>query len=102
MARAVNTAGERRQALRRAPEDTPWSADALLRPGQEVRLVNVSSGGALIESLARIKPGARAELQLSGTTRRLVRGRIDRCRVVAIGPVRYEAAIVFEQALEWA
>lgn len=73
----------------------------MLRPGQEVRLLNVSRGGALVESTTRLLPGVRAELQLSGAQRETVRGRVDRCRVVDINPVRYEGAIVFDRTLEW-
>lgn len=83
------------------PDCTPWPAAALLRPGQEVRVINVSCGGALIESGNRMIPGLRTELQLSGLQRRVVRGRIDRCRVTELDPVRYEGAIVFDQVLEW-
>jgi hypothetical protein len=46
-------------------------------------------------------PGTRTELQLAGVPRQIIRGRIDRCRVAGLDPVRYEGAIVFEQALEW-
>jgi hypothetical protein len=83
------------------PEHTPWQPVALLRPGQEVRLINVSCGGALIESRRRMRPGARTELQLSGPPRCVVSGRIDRCRVTHLDPVRYEGVIVFDQALHW-
>jgi len=75
---------------------------ALLRPGQDVYLLNVSRGGALVRSDTRLLPGARTELQLRGALRHTVRGRIDRCRVVQVNPVRYEGAIVFEEPLEWA
>jgi hypothetical protein len=83
------------------PDCTPWRATALLRPGQEVRVLNVSCGGALIESRNRMNPGMRTELQLSGVVRQVVRGRIDRCRVTELDPVRYEGAMVFDQSLEW-
>jgi hypothetical protein len=83
------------------PDRTPWPAVALLRPGREVRLINVSCGGALIESGHRMHPGMRTELQLSGVPRRVVGGRIERCRVTQLDPVRYEGAIVFDQTLEW-
>jgi hypothetical protein len=66
-----------------------------------VRVINVSCGGALVESRNRMNPGTRTELQLSGDPRRVVRGRIDRCRVSELDPVRYEGAIVFDQLLEW-
>ena len=95
---------ERRHAARVPPEQTPWRRAALIRPGQDVQVLNLSSGGALIESGARMKPGLRTELQLSaamlGSLRRTIAGRIDRCRVSALDPIRYQGAIVFEQHLE--
>jgi hypothetical protein len=71
-----------------------------LRPGQAVVVINLSSGGALVESETRMAPGMRTELQLLGAPRRTVRGRIERCRVARLAPLRYEGAIVFDQALE--
>lgn len=72
----------------------------MLRPGQEVVVLNLSRGGALVESPTRLAPGARTELQLFGDLRRAVRGRVERCRVSSLGPLRYEGAIVFDHALE--
>jgi hypothetical protein len=92
---------ERRRHARVPPEDTPWDRSALLRPGQEVVLVNLSREGALIASRNRMNPGARTELQLLGTRRRSVRGRIERCRVSALDPVCYEGVLVFDEGLEW-
>jgi hypothetical protein len=69
----------------------------MLRPDQDVAVIDLGAGGALIESVGRMTPGARAELQLQGPSRCVLRGRIDRCRVVAIDPLQYEAAIVFDE-----
>jgi hypothetical protein len=61
--------------------------------------VNVSEGGALMTSEAPMKPGARAELQLLGAERRVVRGRIQRCRITSLTPLSFEAAIEFDEPL---
>ncbi|HUE89969.1 MAG TPA: PilZ domain-containing protein [Vicinamibacterales bacterium] len=90
----------RRAAERLAPERTPWQRSALLRPGQEVVLVNLSAGGALVESPTRLAPGARTELHLFGSPRCSVRGRVERCRVARLAPLRYEAVVIFEHLLE--
>jgi PilZ domain len=71
-----------------------------MRPGHEVEVLNLSPGGALIASAARMNPGARAELQLAGTLRRAVRGRVARCRVVCLDPLRFEGAITFDEPLD--
>ena len=101
MARRLIDEWERRVTARVPPEHTPWDRGALLRPGQDVMVVNLSRGGALIESSTRMSPGARTELQLLGRSRKAIRGRIERCRVASLDPVRYEGAIVFDDRLEW-
>jgi hypothetical protein len=101
VARRLKDSTERRDAARVAPEDTPWRRSALLRPGQDILVVNLSVGGALVESATRMMPGTRTELQLIGSTRQVVRGRIERCRVARLEPLRYEGAIVFDERLEW-
>lgn len=101
MAAGLSTLHDRRRAPRVAPEVTPWSRAALLRPGLEVEVVNLSPWGALVESPGRLHPGARTELHLLGADRRLVPGRIHRCRVTHLNPLRYEGAVVFDQRLEF-
>jgi hypothetical protein len=93
---------DRRRAKRLPPAHTPWQALALLRPGQDVTLVNIGCGGALLESASRMLPGARADLQLIGTPRCTVRGRIHRCQVTCLDPLRYRGAIVFDEPLDLA
>ena len=80
----------------------------MLRPGLLVTVVNISSGGALVESSGWLRPGARTELQLEtrwaetlGLRRRqTVRGRLDRCHVAALDPLCYRGVIVFEELLD--
>jgi hypothetical protein len=82
------------------PERAAWSRVAVLRPGQEVRLLNISPQGALVESAARLRPGLRAELHLTqGASRVAVRGRLERCEVVRLEPLVYRGAILFEECL---
>jgi hypothetical protein len=92
---------ERRRTNRLIPGVTRWHAQAVLRPGQSVVLVNIGSQGALVESPARLRPGAQTELQLIGKTSRCsVRGRLDRCHVASLEPLCYRGAIVFERPFE--
>jgi hypothetical protein len=100
MATRLITITDRRRAPRVGPERTPWRSLALLRPGQEVMVVNLSRGGALVEASTRMTPGGRTELQLSGSSRRCVRGCIDRCRVTQLEPLRYQGAIVFDETVD--
>lgn len=81
------------------PEDGGWQRVAVLRPGHEVEVVNLAARGALLRSSARLKPGLRSELQLTGARRLAMRGRIDRARVIRLEPLRYEAAMLFDEPL---
>lgn len=91
---------DRRREPRRSPEHTPWPHVALLRPGQEVVLLDVSGHGARIESPRRLTPGARAELHLLSTPRIVVVGHVHRCCITRLSPLRYEGAILFERELD--
>lgn len=101
MAQLVRDVLERRQA-RRVPGGGPKFGDgAVLRPGQAVVIVNISSRGALVESGARLRPGAQTELHLSGgSARARVKGRLDRCQLVRLDPVRYHGVIVFDERVD--
>ena len=81
------------------PQGGGWHHEAILRPGHDVEVVNVSAGGALLRSTSRLKPGMPSELHLQGQTRRSVRGRIARARVISLAPLRYEAALIFDTPL---
>jgi hypothetical protein len=91
-----------RRGERRCPGGGPrWQSRALLRPGQPVTLINISSRAALVESGARLRPGAQTEIHLADTTARIgVKGRLQRCYVTALDPIRYRGVILFEQPLE--
>jgi hypothetical protein len=66
-------------------------------------LLNITSRAALVESDARLRPGAITELQLGlRGGRASIRGRLDRCYVAALEPLRYRGLLVFEDRLELA
>jgi hypothetical protein len=92
---------ERRRECRRAGGGPQWQPRALLRPGQFVTLININSRAALVESAARLRPGLHTEMQLAGAgARTIVRGRLERCFVAALEPLRYRGVIVFDGLLE--
>lgn len=92
---------ERRTERRRTAGGVRCRADAVLRPGQPVRLLNINSRAALVESHARLRPGAMTELQLALAGRRTsIRGRLDRCHISALEPLRYRGLLMFEEPLE--
>jgi hypothetical protein len=90
-----------RRGERRCPGGGPWQPATLIRPGQRVTLINICSRAALIESAARLRPGARTEMQLAdAATRATVKGRLDRCYVTALEPLRYRGVLIFDQCVD--
>ena len=73
---------------------------AILRPGYAVSLVDLSSGGALIQGPRPLRPGARVHLQLMTGTRRLgLAAHVLRCSVASLDSrqgVQYRGALKFD------
>jgi len=91
---------ERRRECRHAGGGR-WRPATLIRPGQRVTVINICSRAALLESAARLRPGAQTEMQLAAADARFsVRGRLDRCYVAALEPIRYRGVLVFDQCVE--
>ena len=75
---------------------------ARLRPGRTAYIIDLSSGGALIEADWRLLPGMRVEMQVGEPSPLFrVTGRIVRCHVALLDRerIRYRAALMFEQPL---
>jgi hypothetical protein len=93
---------ERRVSTRRRAEEYGIKA-ARVRPGREVEVIDISAGGALIESSHRLLPGAAVDLYLTSDRRQIdpARGRIVRSAVSRLQAalVRYRGAIVFDRNL---
>ena len=100
MARAL--ALERRASPRVPAFNISGMERARLRPGRMAHIVDVSSGGALIETDWRLLPGMRVELQLGEPVPLFrVAGRILRCHVAILDRerIRYRGALMFEEQL---
>jgi hypothetical protein len=98
MAGAV--AHERRASARVAGCALPGMDRARLRPGRTAHIVDLSSGGALIETDWRLLPGMRVEIQVGEPVPLFrVAGRILRCHVALLGRerIRYRGALMFEE-----
>jgi hypothetical protein len=92
MAAVATATNERRHESRAAGAGHQFGADAVLRPGHEVVVVNISRRGALVDSGSRLRPGAHGRVR--------VEGRLDRCQVVRLDPVRYRGVVVFDDDLD--
>lgn len=98
MASVLTLAADRRRAPRQPPPLVGMADAAVLRPGVSVSVVAISTVGALMESLAPVRPGVRTELALEAVDGRrwLVNVFVLRCWVEAIDPVRYRSAVCFD------
>lgn len=101
---SLATDRDRRSQPRLSAEVLGLDAEASLSQGVYVRILNVSTGGALLELDEWIRPGTRSGLKLTrslddmrGAERLAARGQIVRCWVDRIAPLRYRAAMLFEQ-----
>ncbi len=91
---------ERRRSVRRTRLQEHGIQRARIRPGYETSIVDISAGGALLDTSHRLLPGASAEILLSREARgegESVRGRVLRCAVVGVrsNAMTYRAAIAF-------
>jgi len=85
--------------MRHGPEHGPWKAEAVLRPGVLVTVIDVAPHGVRVASPARLRPGRRAEIQFTAhdtDERCLVAGQVGRCRVTHLAPLCFEGVIEFE------
>jgi CheY-like chemotaxis protein len=94
---------ERRVALRKQRGDVPWLSGIKLSWGPELKLVNISSTGVLVETGSKLAPGSTQELHLSGPETNLVVPvrfiRSDVARIDGLG-VRYHAAAAFSKEID--
>jgi hypothetical protein len=92
---------ERRREDRCPGGGARWRSHAVLRPGLPVTLLNISSHAALVESAARLRPGAHTEMQLAGSRARTsIAGRLERCYVAALEPIRYRGVLLFDERVD--
>ena len=94
---------ERRRVPRRAPEASEPVARLRLRTGRELVVVNIGSGGALVECESRLLPGTHVDVHVIAVEGRvLVRSRVLRAFVSSLAADRivYRGAIAFEQRVD--
>ncbi len=90
---------ERRTSPRIPAHTLAGMERARLRPGRSAYVVDLSSGGALIQTDWRLLPGVRVEMQIGEPVALLrVTGRILRCHVALLARERitYRGALKFE------
>jgi hypothetical protein len=77
--------------------------EARIRFGPQVSLVDVSMGGALIETDTRLQPDSEAVLELVGNLHRAVPFRVIRSQATVVGgSLRYREACAFTESIDLA
>ena len=101
MAALSSGRAERRRGIRMRPEHGPWKAEAVLRPGVLVTVIDLAPHGVRVASPTRLRPGRPAEIQFTAhdsDQRSLIVGRVGRCRVTRLAPLCFEGVIEFDGA----
>ena len=90
---------DRRVHPRLSPFALDWLRAARLKYGASVDVLDLSVGGALLESEAQLKPGSTSVLEIVGESGgTLIPFRVLRCHVASLkGLLRYRGALEFKQ-----
>jgi hypothetical protein len=93
---------ERRGHLRLSRDDVRWLRSARLKYGPDVRVIDISIGGILVETEGQLRPDSNIVFELSGPMNAiLVPSKVLRCRVASFSEVmRYQGACAFKRPLE--
>jgi hypothetical protein len=104
---ALELVVDRRAARRHTAVDLPSTQPIACRitPGHDVRVLNISAVGLLVESIEPLFPGRTAAVHLSQGERRLaMNGRIVRSSLAAIDRLRggatFVSGIAFERRID--
>jgi hypothetical protein len=95
---------ERRRARRVPPEALPDTLFGRIRPGHQLRVLDISSCGVLVETGRRLPPGMIVDLHLELRDRRhTIRAQVVRCYVGVVFPeaLVFRGALDFERPLPW-
>jgi hypothetical protein len=100
--RSRASGADRRVHRRHPASDVSWLRTLRLKQGPEVKLVDISAGGALIDTRVQLKPGSEVTLQLtSGGQVVELLSEVIRCRLEAIDGSRalYRGACEFDRPI---
>jgi Family of unknown function (DUF6982)/PilZ domain len=93
---------ERRGHMRLGLDDVRWLRSARLKYGPEVRVLDISIGGILVETDGQLRPDSNIVFELAGPVSSiLMPSRVLRCRAASFHDVmRYQGACAFKRRLE--
>jgi uncharacterized protein DUF6982/PilZ domain-containing protein len=96
------TGADRRAYARVSVGDLPWVKNARLKYGAPLSLIDLSIGGAQVETAVTLRPGSTIVVQIQGEDRDIaLASQVLRCRIAAIAPVAtYRGALAFRRAIQ--
>jgi hypothetical protein len=96
------TGADRRVYERIAVTDLPWVKGARLKYGAPLSLIDLSIGGAQVESAVTLRPGSTIVVQIQGEDRDIaLASQVLRCHIAAISPVAtYRGALAFKRSVQ--
>jgi len=99
---AAATGADRRAYERIAVTDLPWVKGARLKYGAPLSLIDLSIGGAQVESAVTLRPGSTIVVQIHGEDKDIaLASQVLRCHIAAIAPVAtYRGALAFKRAVQ--
>src|SRR5205085_12160271 len=82
------TGADRRAYERIALTDLPWVKGVRLKYGAPLSLIDLSIGGAQVESAVTLRPGSTIVVQIQGEDKEFaLASQVLRCHIAAIAPV---------------
>ena len=99
---AAGTGADRRAYERVAVTELPWVKGARLKYGAPLSLIDLSIGGAQVESAVTLRPGSTIVVQIHGEDKDIaLASQVLRCHLAAIAPVAtYRGALAFKRAVQ--
>jgi PilZ domain len=93
---------DRRGHMRLGVDDVRWLRSARLKYGPDVRVIDISIGGILVETEGQLRPDSNIVFELAGPVSSvLMPSRVLRCRAASFNEVmRYQGACAFKRPLE--
>ena len=95
---------ERRRYSRVPADQWEGGLSGRIRPGHQVRILQLSPAGVLVETDRRLPPGAVVEWSVeTNAGRHVTRALVVRCYVCAVGPntLVFRGALEFERLVPW-
>src|SRR5262252_6192902 len=94
--------GENRRVHERLrASDLRWLRGARIKYGADVRVLDISAGGMLLETSSQLAPDANVVVELiGGESPILIPSRVLRCRTASLGEIlKYQGACAFKRPL---